>query len=169
MNPKRPDSELFLRTCLDGFIANEEKAANRIKRGGGVKTFSLDFEAVENELQILQINDEESADDYFDKEWQRSLFALSVEELKKQCHGSGKSIHFEIFLRYDLNESASSAKLSYEDLAAEFNIPTTQVTNYLAYARRELRGILLDKLKELTISEDEFQSEARALLGIDLK
>ena len=37
----------FLRVCLDGFIANEEKAAGRIKRGGEVTLLPLDFEDAE--------------------------------------------------------------------------------------------------------------------------
>src|SRR5579871_4683466 len=34
----------FLRTCIDGFVANENKAASRIKRGGDTITIPLDFE-----------------------------------------------------------------------------------------------------------------------------
>ncbi|HEX6285565.1 MAG TPA: hypothetical protein VFZ71_11855, partial [Pyrinomonadaceae bacterium] len=29
--------QTFLRTCLDGFVANERKAGMRIKRGGGIE------------------------------------------------------------------------------------------------------------------------------------
>ncbi len=40
-----------LRTCLDGFAANERKAARRLKRGGGQAHLSLDFEGAEEELR----------------------------------------------------------------------------------------------------------------------
>src|SRR3954464_14864885 len=33
----------YLHTCLDGFAANERKAARRLKRGGGQAILSLDF------------------------------------------------------------------------------------------------------------------------------
>ena len=164
-DPQKARFRTFLRTCLDGFLANEEKAANRVKRGGGLIKLSLDFESAETELQH-QIPAKDSLDDYFEKEWERNLFTLSLEELRLHCNTEGKIIYFEIFERYDLNESE---KVSYENLAAEFNLPVTKVTNYLAYARRELRRILLIKLREVTTSENEFQSEARSLLGIDLK
>ena len=164
-DPQKARFRTFLRTCLDGFLANEEKAANRVKRGGGLQTLSLDFEGAETEL-LHQIPDKDSLDDYFDKEWQRNLFTLSLAELRLRCEKEGKIIYFEIFKRYDLNEND---KVSYENLAAEFNLLPTKVTNYLAYARRELRRILLKKLREVTASENEFQSEARSLLGIDLK
>ena len=39
------------------------------------------------------------------------------------------------------------------------------MTNYLAFARREFRRLLLAKLQEITGSEEEFEAESRALLG----
>jgi hypothetical protein len=47
-----------------------------------------------------------------------------------------------------------------------FDIPVTQVTNYLAWARRRLRAHVLDVLRAQCGSEDEFREEARALLGV---
>ena len=44
---------------------------------------------------------------------------------------------------------------------------TSDVTNYLAFARREFRRIVLEQLREMTGSEEEFRREARTLLGID--
>ena len=52
-------------------------------------------------------------------------------------------------------------------LAQKFKIAPTDVTNYLAFARREFRRIALERLREMTASEDEFRREARAMLGVD--
>jgi len=57
-------------------------------------------------------------------------------------------------------------RVSYESLAREFGLTTTEVTNYLAAARREFRKIVLAKLREVTATEAEFRSEARSLLGV---
>ena len=43
----------------------------------------------------------------------------------------------------------------------------TQVTNHLYWARRELRQSVLETLREITASEQEFRSEARALFGAE--
>ncbi len=51
-------------------------------------------------------------------------------------------------------------------LAEEFHIPVTQVTNFLAFARREFRRIVLEKLREITANDREFREEARSLLGV---
>jgi len=51
-DPAKARLRTFLRTCVDGFVANQEKAARRIKRGGDVVIFSLDFDAAESELGL---------------------------------------------------------------------------------------------------------------------
>ena len=76
-------------------------------------------------------------------------------------------LHFELFERYDLDDS--DAKISYVQLAAEFHLAVTDVTNYLAFARREFRRSVLDQLYEMTGSEEEFHREAQALLGVSAK
>lgn len=43
-DPAKARLRTFLRVCLDGFVANLDKAAHRIKRGGDAQILSLDFE-----------------------------------------------------------------------------------------------------------------------------
>ncbi|MCG8605380.1 hypothetical protein MJD09_10315 [bacterium] len=159
----------FLRTCLDGFVANEEKAAKRIKRGGDHQMLSLDFQSAENELKLSIPDEGQSPDDYFDREWIRSLFAITVDLLKQELSADGKEVYFEIFQSYDLHDASASPKPTYDELAQRYNLPVTQVTNFLAYTRREFRRILLEKLREVTVSDAEFRGEARTVLGIRLK
>ena len=168
-DPAKGRLRTFLRTCADRFVANEAKAATRLKRGGGAVHLSLDFDAAETELQraspVMQLASPESMDDFLEKEFIRSLFGIAVDKLRSECESRGKQAHFRLFEMYDL-ESDGARKASYADLAREFQIAPTDVTNYLAFARREFRRIALDCLREMTASEDEFRREARALLGV---
>ena len=59
--------------------------------------------------------------------------------------------------------------MSYAQLATEFGLTSTDVTNYLALARREFRRCVLGQLREMTATDDEFRREARSLLGLELK
>jgi hypothetical protein len=54
-------------------------------------------------------------------------------------------------------------------LAQEFGLDPSVVNNYLAAARRNFRRIILEKLREITATEEEFRNEARSLLGVELK
>lgn len=152
----------FLRVCVDGFVQNHDRAGRRLKRGGDV--VHLDFAAAESEIDVAGAP-LESPERRFEAEWVRSLFALGVDALRAECEASGKRIHFEIFRRYVLDAPANA--LTYAELGRELGISATQVTNHLAYCRREFRRLLLDKLREITASDDEFRSEARILLGAD--
>ena len=155
----------FLRTCADRLFMKQVRDSQRLKRGGASEHLALDFDEAERELATLP--GPVSPEEYFDKEWVRSLFALGVERLRAHCSGTGKQIHFRLFEHYDLDEG--DTKPSYAQLAQTFGIPTTDVTNYLAFARREFRRCVLDQLREMTATDDEFRREAQSLLGLDIK
>jgi len=165
-DPGRARFRTYLRTCLDGFVANERKSAQRLKRGGGAEHVSLDFAGAEAELG-RPAAPEGDMEEYFRREWVRSLFGLAVEALRRRCAEAGKSVPFALFERYDLDGPDAERGPSYAELAREMGIPETQVTNHLAWARREFRRLVLEALEEATGSEEEFRAEARQLLGID--
>jgi RNA polymerase sigma factor (sigma-70 family) len=166
-DPSRSRFRTYLRTCLDGFVANERKAARRLKRGGTAEHVSLDFAGAEAELGRQGPPKSGDMEEYFHREWVRSLFGLAVEALRRRCAEAGKTVPFVLFERYDLEGADAPVRPSYAELAREMGIPETQVTNHLAWARREFRRLVLEALEEATGSEEEFRAEARQLLGVD--
>jgi RNA polymerase sigma factor (sigma-70 family) len=170
-DPKKSRLRTYLRVCVDSFVSNDHKAASRLKRGGNVPHVALDFAAAEEEmggsaLDPASIPSPESLEEFFEKEWIRSLFGLAVEDLHQLCVARECERTFDIFEAYDLEDNE---KISYEQLSREYGIPVTDVTNALAWARREFRRIALERLRELCGSEEEFQREARAAFGWDDK
>jgi RNA polymerase sigma factor (sigma-70 family) len=168
-NPAKSKLRTYLRLCIDSFVMNREKAARRQKRGGNATHVALDFQAAEGELagatiDAASIPSPESLEEFFEKEWVRSLFALAVEDLRKFCAERERERTFHLFEEYDLSGDPG---ISYEKLAAEYAIPVTDVTNALSWARREFRRIALDRLREICGSEEEFHREARAVFGSD--
>lgn len=164
-DPARARFRTFLRLCLDGFVLNERKAARRLKRGGGRVPLALDFETADGELRRHDVPDDTDLDAYFHREWVRALFAQAVDDLRARCRAAGKPQPLALFERYDLDEPGPEGRPTYAQLAREFGLPITQVTNLLAWARREFRRAVLARLRALTASDDEFRAEARALLG----
>src|SRR5260370_12208319 len=83
-DPTRARFRTYLRLAVDGFVANERKSLGRQKRGGAIDHRSLDFAVAEEELAGVanrQVND---LDEFFRREWIRSLFGLAVEELRRR-------------------------------------------------------------------------------------
>jgi RNA polymerase sigma factor (sigma-70 family) len=170
-DPQKSRLRTYLRVCVDSFVMNEDKAGRRHKRGGNVPHVALDFTAAEEELGATaidpaQIASPESLEEFFEKEWVRSLFALAVDDLRELCELRERERTFRLFESYDLE---GNEKNSYEQLSQDYGISVTDVTNALAWARREFRKIALERLRELCGSEEEFHREARAAFGWDAK
>ena len=162
-DPRRARFRTYVRMCLDGYCANRHAEERRLKRGGGAEVLSLDVAGLEAELPGP--NDADDPDVLFRREWVRELFARSIARLRERLARAGKARHFAAFERYDVLGPDAESRPTYAELAVELGIPVTQVTNYLALARREFRRIVLEELRELTPDETEFRAEARDLLG----
>jgi RNA polymerase sigma factor (sigma-70 family) len=168
-DPAKGRFRTFLRVCVDGLVAHERRAGARLKRGGDKQLFSLDFAEADGELGRHPPAVGTDPDEFFRQEWLRGLFALAVEDFRRQCLASDKDLAFALFERYDLEGPDAGDRLTYGDLAGAFGLPVTQVTNYLAFARRQFRQLLLDRLRASTGDEDEYGQEVRRLFGGDVR
>jgi RNA polymerase sigma factor (sigma-70 family) len=165
-DPARARLRTYLRVCVDGLVMNENKAAQRMKRGGDAHLLPLDFESAEGELVDLPIVARDHPEKLFAREFARSLFGIALERLRHECDEKGKGLHFELLELYDIEDGGR--ELTYDEVAVRYAIKPTDVTNYLAYARREFRRVVLEELRNMTATEDEFRREAQALLGVKL-
>lgn len=157
----------YLRVCVHRFVANEHKAASRKKRGGDYRMLSLDFDGAERELQAVDASAAGDPDAFFRQESIRALFGDAVAALREQLEQSGRATHMAVFERYDLAEPGAGPRPTYRDIADDLGLPVTQVTNFLALARREFRRIVLERLRSVSGTENEFRLEAIELLGVD--
>jgi len=162
-DPDRARFRTYLRLCVDGFASNARKAEGRLKRGGGVTTVPLDFQGAEGELMRHEPAVPADVDDLFYQEWVRALFQRAVDDLRQSSAASGRAAMFAVFERYDLTDP--SDRPTYAALAGELGLTAIAVTNHLAAMRRQFRRHVLDRLHDLTTSDEEFHVEARRLLG----
>ncbi len=154
----------YLRLCLDGFAANVKKAEGRVKRGGAVTTVSLDFLSAEGELKRHEPSVPADVDELFYQEWVRGLFQLAVNDLRVASQQAGRAVMFTVFERYDLADP-SRERPTYALIARELGLTAATVTNHLAAMRKQFRRLVLVRLREQTTSDDEFEAEAKRLLG----
>jgi RNA polymerase sigma factor (sigma-70 family) len=154
-DPSKARFRTYLKGCLDHFVMKQDERAKRLKRGGAATL--CDFEAAERELAGSP-----SVEDVFLREWQRQVFALSLDDLRELCRNTGKTLQYGIFAQYDLGDDD---RPSYAALAAQNGIPVTSVTNHLAWARRELRRLVKLRVSAVTSGDSECQAELRVLFG----
>jgi hypothetical protein len=102
-------------------------------------------------------------DELFYQEWVRALFQHAVEDLRRASESAGRTGMFAVFERYDLVDQAE--RPTYAGIARDLGVTTATVTNHLAAMRRQFRRHVLDRLRDLTTTEEEFEAEAKRLLG----
>ena len=163
-DPARARFRTYLRMCLDGFASNARKAERRLKRGGAVTLVPLDFETAEGEIVTREPAVDADVDELFYREWVRALLERSVADLKRAADDAGRGVMFEVFARYDLVDD-QDARPTYAEIARALGLTAATVTNHLAAMRKQFRTILLERLRELTSSEEEWEAEAAKLLG----
>jgi DNA-directed RNA polymerase specialized sigma24 family protein len=164
-DPSKARFRTFLRTCLDRFVMNARKAEQADKRGGTLERLSLDFPGAERELAAHATAPAVDADDLFQRETIRTLFARAVADVAQQYRDEGRDVAFRVFERYDL---AGDEAVTYGDVARELGLPVTQVTNFLFQARRRFRERVLAHLRSLVGTDEEFRAEARDLFGFEV-
>lgn len=152
----------FLRTCLFAFVASEHDRNHAQKRGGGARHESLPED-------IAGPDNDNAMDVLFEQEWIRSVLQLSLEALQTEADTSAHEVHVRLFKRYDVDGSDLEERPTYAQLATEFGLPATQVTNHLAWARKRFRQHVLNTVRALTGTEQEYRDEVRTLLGIDVE
>jgi RNA polymerase sigma factor (sigma-70 family) len=157
-DPEKGRFRTWFRACLDRYVMKQDESAGRLKRGGGLEIAAFDFDTAEREIASAV----PSPEDIFFREWQREMFGLAVAALRSACCECGKDVQFRIFELYDL---ADGERPGYSELAEAHGIPVTQVTNHLAWARRELRRLLLERLQTVTSGDRESRAELRTLFG----
>ena len=149
-DPSKAGFRTYLRLAVERFAANQHEAENRQKRGGGVEFSELDAASASTE----------SPEEIFLQEWRRQLFALAIEDLRAECDRAGQQTEWRVFEAYDL---AEGERPSYAELARRHGVAETSVTNYLARARRGLRGYVTERLRGVTSGDGELREEVRRL------
>lgn len=158
-DPARARFRTFLRRCLDHHAIDQHRRRTAARRGGRV--VAIDVAAVERELA----GGEDSPDQVFDREWVRHLMSVAVARVLTHLERRGKPVHAELFRRFHLADDPPT----YEQTARELGIKPTDVTNWLHVARRELRRVALELLRELTTNEEDFAAEAEAVFGVTVR
>jgi RNA polymerase sigma factor (sigma-70 family) len=166
-DPSRARFRTFVRTCLDGFLSNHDKAAARLKRGGGFTVLAVDFASADADFAARAPDPQADPERWFHQEWIRGLFGDALESLRRRADAAGHSLAFTLFKRYEIDDVDAVPRVTYAALARDAGIAVTDVTNELAWARRTFREIVLETLRAVCATDDEFRAEARDLLGVD--
>ena len=161
LSAERGRFRAFLLASLKHFLINEWKRSQRLKRGGGEKNLSLDWQTADTKFQVAATN-EPSPDKAFDREWAVALLAKVIERLQRECEAEGKAKLFEqlkIFLTAGRAESAQG------EVAKVLGMEEVAVRGAVHRLRKRYRALLRDEIAQTLADPAQVDGEIRALFG----
>jgi RNA polymerase sigma-70 factor (ECF subfamily) len=148
----------FLLSSIENFAAGEQRRERAEKRGGKVRTFSLDFESADARF-LLEPADNQTAEHLFDRTWALTVLQQTMDQLSDEYQASGKGELFEA-LRSQLVDPQPHA-------AAAIAQALSMSEGAIRVAAHRLRQRYRDRLRDLvaqTVSQpDQVDEELSAL------
>ncbi|MBI4243844.1 MAG: sigma-70 family RNA polymerase sigma factor [Planctomycetes bacterium] len=159
--PENGRFRTFIRAVLKNFLMNMKRKEQSIKRGRDMIVINID------DVEEDNLNESQLADptELFDIDWAKSVLSRSFETLKNRLNREGKSRYFEIFNKYYFDKSSHELK-TRQDVGEQFGLKETDVTNYLRYARKLLKGIIRKEISEYVLDNNEIEDELKYLLSL---
>src|SRR5439155_17203342 len=130
----------------------DHRRASALKRGGDVAHFS--FEAGEGFEPCEGV----SAEEAFDRDWAESVLGDALREMEEEYLLEGNESEFRLFVLRDV-EAPPDEDTSYDELSRRFGLRITQVTHALYLARKRLRELVLNRVRDSVTSAREAEEE----------
>ena len=151
----------FLLASLKHFMINEWKKSQRLKRGGGEPSLSLDWKTADTQFQIAATT-ELSPDKAFDREWALALLERVIVRLREECVAAGKGEQFD---QLKLFLTAGKGALSHADAARSLGLDGGAVRSAVHRLRKRYRQILRNEIAQTLSDPAQVDEEMRVLFG----
>ena len=151
----------FLLASLKHFLANEWDKLRRLKRGGNITHFPLDWESADTRFQIAD-GTQVPPDEAFDREWALVLLARVLGRLRDECAAEGNS---ERFAALKQHLTAGKGEIPYAHAAAELGMDEGAVRVAVHRLRKRYRELLREEVAQTLGDPSMIGEEMAALLG----
>jgi len=159
--PRRGGFRPYLKVLLRRFVSHQEQALRRLKRGGGVRVFTLRED--ESALENMTSDGETDPEKVLDRAWVAEVVRGAVERVRERYVSGGKEVAFRAYESYDQVPPAEQP--SYSELAARLGLTERQLRTCLTEVRRQVRSEIRAELARLTSNDGELEREWNELLG----
>ncbi len=151
----------FLLACLKNFLAEQQRHARRLKRGGGQTIFSWDSRTAE-ERYGLEPADLTTPERIYDRRWALTLLETVLARLAGEQSAAGKQ---EIFAQLKGYLWEETREASYAETATRLNMTEGAIKVAVHRLRRRLRDLLREEVAQTVASGEEVDEELRHLIG----
>jgi RNA polymerase sigma-70 factor (ECF subfamily) len=145
----------FLLASINHFLANEWRRAQTRKRGGGIRTFSINAADAED-CYRLEPSHDESPDRIFDHHWALNVLHQAQTRLQHECFITGKADLFEAMK--EMLDGDKSPK-TYGKLAARLGMTKPAVKKAAQRLCKRYQDLIRAEISETVSSPAEVEEE----------
>ena len=161
-DPKQGKFRSFLLAALKHFLANELDRARALKRGGGHKVLSLDFENAESQY-ALEPAHQLTPEKLFERSWALTVLDRTMTRLQAESTGAKKQKlfdHLKVYL------TAKKSLVPYRDVADKLDMSEGAVKVAVHRLRKRYRELLRDEIAQTVANEGQIDEEIRDLFRV---
>lgn len=151
----------FLLASMKHFLANERDRAGRLKRGGNITHFPLDWGSADHQFQITD-RSQVSPDDAYDREWAMALLARVIVRLGEDAAAEGKADRFE---RMKPFLTMGKGEIPYASAAEELSMDEGALRVAAHRLRKRYRELLKEEIAHTLSDPAMVKEEMKVLLG----
>ncbi len=151
----------FLLASLKNFLANEWDKSRRLKRGGNITHFTLDWQSADTQFQIAD-STQVPPDAAFDREWAMALLGRVLVRLREESVAEGKAERFEKLKPY---LTAGKGEIPYAQAAIEHGMDEGAVRVGVHRLRKRYRKLLREEVAQTLGDPAMVEEELAVLLG----
>ena len=159
LDPAKGRFRGYLRAALDHRLVNLHEERSALKRGGGARTVSLDFDVAERDVGAAP----ENADAAFDREWALAVMERSLARLRGEFAAGERKGPIDAVLAFFRPDGAPP---SYEQAARDVDMTPVQFKAFLHRARVRFREIVRDEVADTVADGGEIDAEVADLIRI---
>jgi DNA-directed RNA polymerase specialized sigma24 family protein len=146
----------YLKIAISNYLANVREGEQTKKRGGHLKTISLDFENAEAGFAKATVQDPAAS---FDREWALSVMERALKRLQQEfSSGVRQGPLDECMKHFQLG-----AAPSYEQSATECRMSVSQFKAFLHRTRVRYRELLLEEVRDTVSDVTDADAELKEL------
>lgn len=158
--PERGRFRSFLITAFKHFLANEWDRQKALKRGGGIRRISLDFDS-DRAVRIEPL-DAETPDQIYERRWTLTLLDRVLRRLQRELERAGRGAEFSRLKNFIIGQSAES----YAQAAADIGVSESAARMAASRMRQRYREILRDEIAQTVTSPHDVDDEIQHLFAI---
>ena len=153
----------FLLTALKNFLANEQRRATAVKRGGPQPPLSLDFQDGEERYTCEPAHDV-TPERLFQRRWAITVLDHGIARLRNEYHAAGKLPLFDA-LKGRLGPVGDNDQTPYAELGASLNLSEGAVKVAVHRLKKRCRELIRDEIATTVETPGEIDEELRALFA----